>query len=84
MLGLLAAAGARLMGGRRLAWRRAWAPLAVVMLSLTLWAACGGGPATTLAQPGTPPGDYTLTVTGSYTAGTTTLNHNLPLKLTVH
>jgi len=86
MLGLLAAAGARLMGGRRLAWRRAWAPLAAaMMLSLTLWAACGGGPATTpLQQPGTPAGDYTLTVTGSYTAGATTLNHSIPLKLTVH
>jgi hypothetical protein len=84
VLGLLAAGGARLMGGRRLAWRRTWAPVAVAMLGLTLWAACGGGPATkTFQQPGTLPGNYTIIVTGSYTAGSTTLSHNIALTLTV-
>jgi sugar lactone lactonase YvrE len=81
MLGLLAAVGTRLMGGRRLAWRRAWAPLAVAMLSLTLWAGCGGGAP---SNPGTPAGTYNLTVTGTYTSGTTTVQHNVTLTVRVN
>jgi len=86
MLALLAAVGTRLMGGRRLAWRRAWAPLAVAMLSVALWAGCGGGGGGggTPTPRGTPAGTYSLTVTGTYTSGTTTLQHNVTLTLKVN
>jgi sugar lactone lactonase YvrE len=85
MLGLLAAVAARLMGGRRLAWRRAWAPLTVAMLSVALWAGCGsGGGGGAPSNPGTPAGTYSLTVTGTYTSGTTTVQHNITLTLKVN
>jgi hypothetical protein len=86
MLAILAALGAPLLAGRRFAWRRAWAPLAVVALALALWVGCGGGggaPATPTSKPGTPSGDYSLTVSGTFTSGTTTVTHNIPLTLHV-
>jgi trimeric autotransporter adhesin len=87
MLGWLAAVGAKLMGGRRPVWRRAWASLGVVMLSLMLWTACGGsgaGGGGGGVDPGTPAGAYTLTVSGTYASGTTTLQHNITLTLKVN
>ena len=84
MLGLLAAVGARLLGGRRLAWRRAWVPLAVAVVGLTLWAACGGGGGGGGGgNPGTPTGTYTLTVTGTTSSGSSTLSHSVTLTLNV-
>ncbi len=85
MLALLAAVGVRLMAGRRLAWNRAWAPLAVAMLSVALWAGCGGGGGGGTPTPrGTPAGTYSLTVTGTYTSGTTTVHRNITLTLKVN
>ncbi len=84
MLGLFAAVGARLVAGRRLAWRQAWASLAVAMLSLTLWTACGGGAGSGDGNPGTPAGTYTLTVGGTYRSDTTTLQHSVNLTLKVN
>jgi hypothetical protein len=87
-LALLGAVGVWMMGVRRCAWRRAWAPLAVVTLGLMLWAACGGGGggggAGPPVNPGTPAGTYPLTVTGTYTSGASTLQHNLNLTLIVN
>jgi ABC-type glycerol-3-phosphate transport system substrate-binding protein len=76
------ALGATLMRGHRLALRRAWILLGLAMLGLTLSAGCGGSGASGGAA-GTPAGTYTLTVTGSITSGTTALQHDVPLTLTV-
>jgi len=43
-------------------------------------AACGGGGS---SKPGTPAGTYSLTVTGTFNSGSTTLAHNAQLKLVV-
>jgi hypothetical protein len=84
ILALLSAVGVWMMGGRRFAWYRACAPL-VVVLGLTLWAACGGGGGGGGGgSPGTPAGTYTLTVTGTYISALTTLQHNLSLTLVVN
>lgn len=57
----------------------------VSLLSLTICigfalAACGGGGS---SKPGTPAGAYSLTVTGTFNSGTTTLAHNTKLNLVV-
>ncbi|MFZ0962437.1 MAG: choice-of-anchor D domain-containing protein [Terriglobia bacterium] len=83
MLATLLALGAILMRGNRLAWRHAWVLPGLAMLGLALSAGCGGSGATGEAS-GTPAGTYNLTVTGSITSGTTTLQHNVPLTLTVN
>ena len=85
--GLLGVVAAKLLGGRRLAWRRAWAPLAVAMLGLTLWTACGGGGGGSSGgggNPGTPAGTYNLTVTATCKSGTTTAQHAIILTLKVN
>ncbi len=60
---------------------------AMLMLALTLIIpACGGGMTTTstTTQPtGTPAGSYMVTVTGTYTSGTTTLQNGVTATLTV-
>jgi hypothetical protein len=45
--------------------------------------ACGGGSGGSPASGGTPAGNYSLTVTGTYTTGSTTLTHNTKLTLVV-
>jgi hypothetical protein len=57
----------------------------VSLLALTICigfalAACGGGGS---SKPGTPAGTYSLTVTGTFNSGATTLAHNAQLKLVV-
>jgi hypothetical protein len=84
ILALAAAAGTRLLAGRRLAWNRAWAPLAVAMLSVALLAGCGGGGGGTPTPHGTPAGTYPLTVTATYTSGATTAKQTVALTLKVN
>ncbi len=55
---------------------------AVLLLTL-LWAACGGGGTTTVHNPGTQAGTYSLTLTGTVTAGSNTLQHSITVKVTV-
>jgi hypothetical protein len=60
--------------------------LAATLLVMIVWAACGGtggGGGGGGGNPGTPAGTYTLTVTGAYVSGSTTLAHNVTLTLTV-
>ena len=61
--------------------------LGACALAVTLWAGCGGagggGPGP-MINPGTPAGTYTLTVTGSSTASSTTLTHSVTLKFVVN
>lgn len=53
----------------------------VLFASLVLQAACGGSNNTVTTKPGTPPGKYTITVTGTDSTGA--LVHNAPTTLTV-
>jgi len=53
---------------------------------VVMWAACAGGGAPGRGgggNPGTPQGTYTLTLTGSFTSGATSLKHDLSLILKV-
>lgn len=59
---------------------RMWA----IVLCMALSASCGGGATSTVGNPGTPAGTYNLTVTGTLASGTSTLNHNIQLTLTVN
>ncbi|MBZ5564287.1 MAG: choice-of-anchor D domain-containing protein [Acidobacteriia bacterium] len=81
-LGVLSAVSLVTIRKHRRGWRRTWALLGVATLGLALCAACGGSEGTHGAG-GTPAGTYTLTVTASITSGTTTLQHNVALTLTV-
>ena len=56
-----------------------WVPLAVAVMLLALWTACGGGGGLYVRSGGTPAGTYTLTIT----ATTSNLSHNTTVKLTV-
>ncbi len=67
--------------------------LASFLACLLLWSACGGGGGGNFApspppSSGTPPGTYTITVTGSFAATTggtvTSLSHQTTVKLTVN
>jgi len=53
----------------------------LVFAGLVLQAACGGSNNTVTTKPGTPPGKYTITVTGTDSTGA--LVHNAPTTLTV-
>lgn len=58
----------------------AWSALLLLLLSV---ASCGGGSSTVGSNPGTPPGTYTLTVTGASSSGSGTVQHSITLTLTV-
>jgi hypothetical protein len=71
-------------------YSRGWRPqllYGLMLLSLLSagisMSACGGGNNGARGGGGTPLGNYTLTVTGSYTSGSTTLTHNTKLTLVV-
>ena len=44
--------------------------LAAAMLAMLLWASCGGGGSMNFGSNGTPAGNYTLTITGTYSSST--------------
>jgi uncharacterized repeat protein (TIGR03803 family) len=88
-LGLLGLPGLVLLGGSTRASRqkharmlRRIALLCFVLLAMT-WPACGGGNSNSKGGGGTPAGSYTLTITGSFAAGSTTLTRKTQLMLTV-
>ena len=69
------------LGGRR---QPVMVVLGVLLLAATLMGACGGmGGGTSVTNPGTPAGAYTLTVTGTVSAGTNPLSNSLTLTLKV-
>jgi Beta-propeller repeat len=70
-------------GIHRRTTRRAIWVLAIVLVSLVLLPSCGGGGSSSIQQnppsPGTPPGTYTLMLTGS----SGSVSHSVPISLTV-
>ncbi len=84
---VLAALGAMILAARR---RRVWLGMAVSILLVLFWAACGGGGGfvPSSGSAGTPPGTYSMTITGTYSAapGTSsaTLSHETKVTLTVN
>ena len=66
-------------------WRSTRVPLAVGLLLTLALAGCGGGGGggSGPSNPGTTPGGYILTVTGSTGSGSSTLSHSVTLTLTV-
>ena len=71
--------GYRHLGATR---RVAFLTLAAGLLLALALAGCGGGP-TPPSNPGTPPGTYSLTVTGSFGSGSSALSHSVTLTLKV-
>jgi hypothetical protein len=66
-------------------WRYALLPLAGGMLVVLAMTACGGGGGGggSLANPGTPAGTYSVTVTGTMPVGSSTIIHTITLSLTI-
>lgn len=61
-----------------------WPIFAALLLAAMALASCGGAPYGSGGISGTPAGTYTLTTTGTYASGSTALNHNMNLTLTVY
>jgi len=89
-LALPGLAGMVLVGGRRRyrghGRRRKWLALLGVLALTIVWPACGGGGSSSSSSGsgGTPAGNYTVTVTGTYTSGSVTLTHSTKLTLVVN
>jgi hypothetical protein len=89
MLALILAAMAWAIGRRKQPgvsrWRSTMVPLASGLLLTLALAGCGGGggSANVTHNPGTPAGNYTLTVTGSTGSGSSALSHSVTLALNV-
>ena len=73
-----------LFGVRRQAVALSRGGLGLVIFIALVWISCGGGAASGGGNPGTPPGAYTLTVSGTYASSSTTLSHDVTLTLTVN
>jgi hypothetical protein len=70
-----------LLPRRRPTWLLRGASLALLLLFLTALSSCGGNGGS--RGGGTPSGTYTLTVTGAFNSGSSTLTHNATLTLVV-
>jgi hypothetical protein len=82
LLALLLLTG--LQSWRRVRPRLAYGLALLVFLSaVVLMSACGGGNAVTNRNQGTPPGTYSMVVSGTFTSGSTKLAHNANLTLVV-
>ncbi len=57
--------------------------MATMVVCVFLLAACGGG-GSTVHNPGTPPGTYSILVTGTFGTGATSAQHSVTLKLKVN
>ncbi len=89
---LLAAIAFCLKGRKRAggAWQSAMIPLAVGTVLILALAGCGGGSGgggssgpPVITDPGTPTGNYTLTVTGTSGSGASAVSHSVALTLSV-
>jgi Abnormal spindle-like microcephaly-assoc'd, ASPM-SPD-2-Hydin/Beta-propeller repeat len=83
LLGLAGLARLVRLGTGRLGLRGIAARIAL-LAAIAMSASCGGGGSNTVQNPGTPKGDYTLTITARTTAGTTTITHTLTLDFKVN
>jgi hypothetical protein len=79
---LMVVASQFLRGGQNLAWIRVIGFAALVTLGVTL-TSCGGGSGSGGGGTNPQAGTYTVTVTGNFTSGATTLNHSAKLTLVV-
>jgi hypothetical protein len=84
---LLVAAGAGLAGVKRWPWRET-ALLLAITVALLILVSCGGGgggggPVTPPSNGGTPKGAYTLTVIGTFISGSSTVQHQMSLPISV-
>ena len=79
---LMAVASQFLRREQNLAWVRVVGFAALVTLGLTL-TSCGGGSGSGGGGTNPQAGTYTITVTGNFTSGATTLNHSTKLTLVV-
>jgi len=70
-----------LLPRKRPVWLLRGATLALLLLVLTALSSCGGGGGS--HRDGTPAGTYSLTVTGAFSSGSSTLTHNASLTLVV-
>jgi hypothetical protein len=69
---------------RRQVWLLRGIALASLLLFVMTFSSCGGGGGGSHGGGGTPAGTYTLTVTGTFNSGSTTLSHATNLTLVVH
>jgi large repetitive protein len=65
-------------------YARASSPVLVILLLIVMSMSCGGGGSKTVRNTGTPPGLYSLSVTGTLSTGSVNLQHKVDLKLTVN
>jgi FG-GAP-like repeat/Abnormal spindle-like microcephaly-assoc'd, ASPM-SPD-2-Hydin len=79
---LMVVASQFLRGERNFTWVRVLGFAALVTLGLTL-TSCGGGSGSSGGGTNPQAGTYTVTVTGNFTSGATTLNHSTKLTLIV-
>ncbi len=86
VLGLLALASVAILAAQRKVPQRVWVGLAVAALLALPTAACNDfitSPVGILRESGTPVGNYTLVITGTFTSGSTKISRSTTLNLAV-